>query len=480
MAQPFIPPCDNAIIRAEPCPRAADREIQDSRKRWVLAACVLASSMAFIDGSALTVALPALRADFEASLQGVQWVINAYVLALAALTLIGGAMADLYGRARILIAGCVVFAAASVACALAPSIDALIAARLAQGIGAALVTPASLALIGETYPEEERGAAIGVWASASALTTAGGPLLGGWLTVEFGWEAVFWMNPPLAAAAIAVLVWKAPPGLRKPGQLDWLGGVWLALALALLAYGLSNLSPGEGAEPEQHNASATSAFPIIFASIALLLGLFFQQRRAAHPMLAPDLFRSADFSWLNLATLLMYAGLSLMFFLVPFQMIEDRGLSPTLVGLTFLPFTLCVGLLSRYAGHAADRFGARPVMMTGAGLAAFGLAGLSVFIQQTLVIGVLIPMTIIGLGFAALVAPLTASVMASVTEEDTGLASGLNNTASRVAQLIGVAAAAAIAPQAGGYGLGYAGAALLCVGGGAAFWMVRTNAAPSI
>jgi len=185
MAQPFVQPCDSGVIAAQPDPRALGREITPRRRRIVLAACVLASSMAFIDGSALTVALPKLRASFGADLASVQWVLNGYVLALAALTLIGGALADVYGKARMLGIGCAGFGLASAACVFAPSIDWLIALRVVQGASAAIVTPASLALIGATYPKPERSAAIGIWAAASALTTAGGPVLGGWLTESF-------------------------------------------------------------------------------------------------------------------------------------------------------------------------------------------------------------------------------------------------------------------------------------------------------
>jgi MFS family permease len=202
VAQPFIEPCSRGVIDAEPCPRERGREIPASRRRMVLAGCVLASAMAFVDGSVLTVALPKLRAALGADLASVQWVLNGYVLALASLTLVGGALADTYGKARMLSIGCFLFGAASIGCALAPSASWLITARVIQGIAAALLTPASLALIGATFPKDERNRAIGVWAAASALTTAGGPVLGGWLVETFGWQAVFWINPPLAVVAI--------------------------------------------------------------------------------------------------------------------------------------------------------------------------------------------------------------------------------------------------------------------------------------
>jgi MFS family permease len=196
MAQPIVEPCSRGLITAQPCPRELGRETSPRQRSMVLAGCVLASSMAFIDGSALTVALPKLRAALGADLASVQWVLNGYMLALASLTLVGGALADAHGKARMLSIGCILFGAASIGCALAPSAGWLVAARVLQGVAAALLTPASLALIGATYPKDERNRVIAVWAAASALTTAAGPVLGGWLTETFGWQAVFWVNPP--------------------------------------------------------------------------------------------------------------------------------------------------------------------------------------------------------------------------------------------------------------------------------------------
>jgi MFS family permease len=245
VAQPFVEPCSRGIIASEPCPRELGRETSPRRRRTVLAACVLASSMAFIDGSALTVALPRLRADFGADLASVQWVLNAYVLALASLTLIGGALADAHGKARMLAVGCILFGLASAACALAPSADWLIAARAVQGIAAAIVVPASLALIGATYPRDERNRAVGIWAAASALTTAGGPVLGGWLTDTFGWPSVFWINPPLALVAAGILVAFAPQDHRESRQFDVIGAAILAAALGALAWAFSQIGPSE-------------------------------------------------------------------------------------------------------------------------------------------------------------------------------------------------------------------------------------------
>ncbi len=330
----------------------------------VLTACIVASSMAFIDGSVLTVALPRLREDFGADLASVQWVLNGYVLALASLTLIGGALADVYGRARMLAVGCVVFGLASIACALAPSVGFLIAARVVQGMAAAVVTPASLALIGAIFPREERNQAIGVWAAASALTTAGGPILGGWLTERFGWPLVFWINPPLAVVAVGLLLAFAHQDRREARRFDVVGAVILAGSLGVLAWALSQIGPSEPGA----TSAAPAAVPLAFAGVAVLGGVAAYavwERKSDHAMTPPRLWANRAFVGLNLATLLIYAGLSLMFFLLPFDLIERRGLSATEAGLALLPFTLGVGFLSSVFGRLADKIGTRTMLIAG-------------------------------------------------------------------------------------------------------------------
>src|SRR5262245_10947500 len=315
MAQPFAEPCSRGVIAAEPCPRELGREITPSRRRMVLVACVLASSMALIDGSALTVALPKLKAALDADLASVQWVVNGYVLALAALTLIGGALADAYGQARMLALGCLLFGAASATCALAPSVAWLIVARIAQGVAAAIVAPASLALIGATYPRAERNRAIGVWAAASALTTAGGPILGGWLTETFGWQFVFWINPPLALAAAPLLAAYATDDRRETRRFDVAGAAILAVALATLAWALSQI----GSSELQATAVASAKGSTIAAAAGFgLLGLVayaWWEHVSTHPMTPPRLVENRPFLGLNLATLMIYASVSIMFFL---------------------------------------------------------------------------------------------------------------------------------------------------------------------
>ena len=459
MAQPFVEPCSRGIIDAEPCPRELGREIPRRHRRMVLTACVLAFSMAFIDGSALTVALPRLRAAVGADFASVQWVLNGYVLALASLTPIGGALADTYGKARMLALGCVLFGAASIACALAPSIAWLIAARVVQGTAAALLTPASLALIGATYPKAERNRAIALWAAASSLTTAGGPVLGGWLTETLGWQAVFWINPPIAGAAVGLLWAFAPKDRLEPRRFDIVGAAIIAAAIGALAWALSQIG--------QPASQSSDAAIVLVAALGLvgLVAYVFWERTSDHPMTPPRLAQNRMFFGLNVATLLIYTGLSIMFFLVPFDLVDRRGLPSTDAGLVFLPFTLGVGLLSRLFGRLADAIGPRVMLIVGPAGAALAYIWLALSHDSSLTAGVLSPMALLGVSFAVLVAPLTASVMSSVKQADEGLASGINNTASRVAQLAGVAMAAGLGTIVSGYQVALFAAAAASVAG---------------
>ncbi|MEH2512574.1 EmrB/QacA subfamily drug resistance transporter [Nitrobacteraceae bacterium AZCC 1564] len=465
-AQPFVERCYLSIIDAEPCPRELGREASPRCRRMVLAACVLASSMAFIDATALPVALPRLRTDLGADLTSVQWVLNGYMLALASLTLIGGALADVYGKARMLALGCVLFGLASAACALAPSPAWLIAARVAQGTAAAIVTPASLALIGATYPRVERNRAIGVWAAASALATAGGPVLGGWLTQTFGWPFVFWINPPLALVAVGILLLFAPKDGRIQRRFDVIGAAILASAIGTLTWVLSQIGPSEAHAAPGTPARSGTVLTIVGGLGVVGLAVYaFWERRTEHPMTPPRLVENRAFLGLNVATLMIYAGVSIMFFLLPFDLIDRRALSSTDAGLAFLPFTLGVGLLSGVFGGLADKIGARAMLIVGPAGAALAYVWMALGQEESLMLGVIGPMTLLGLSFAALVAPLTASVMSSVDQADEGLASGINNAASRIAQLAGVALAAGVASFVSGYEVGLAVAAATSIGG---------------
>ena len=466
MTQPLIDPCARGVIDAQPCPRMQRREQPALRRRIILAACVVSSSMAYIDGSVLTVSLPALRTAFATDLATVQWVINGYVLALAALTLIGGALADTYGKSRILLIGCFFFGAASAACALSGSIGWLIGLRLLQGAAAALVTPASLALIGVTYAEDERIGAIGIWAAATSLTTAAGPVLGGWLTEQFGWPAVFLINPPLAIIAVALLVKSAPTDQLEIRRFDIVGAAIIAVALGVLAWALSELGHSE------IHANGSFAFDarittLLVLGIAGIGGYAIWERVTDHPMTPPELARNHDFVGLNLATLLIYSGLSIAFFLLPFELVDHPA------GLVFLPFSLGVGLLSPYFARFADKIGARAMLVVGSIGAGIAYLWMAIAHDRSLAIGIIVPQIFLGISFAVLVVPLTASVISSVASSDEGLASAINNAASRVAQLVGVAVAAGLGALMFGYQLGLAVAAAASAAGALAMATVR-------
>lgn len=431
-----------------------------------LAASIFASSLAFIDGTVLTVALPALRKDLAADYALLQWVMNGYVLALAALTLIGGALSDRYGHARMLSLGCLLFSFASAACALAPDIGWLIAARIAQGISAALVAPASLALIGATFPRKERSAAIGVWAAASAIAAGFAPVLGGWLTETFGWRSIFWINPPVGLLAI-VLLYFAPKDRLEHRRFDLAGAFILALALAAIAYALGQIGPGEkGMEAPR---AATPVILSVAIAGMLLLGLYaFWQKTTDHPLTPPRLLKNEPFVGLNLATTGIYGALSVGFFLLPFEMIDRRGLTATDAGLIFLPFTAALGLLSRYFGKLADRYGPRLFLIAGSLGCAAAFAWFAVGQGLPTWAGIFTPVCLLGFSMSVLVAPLTSAVMSSVRDADEGLASGVNNAASRIASLLGVALAAGLATFSSSYMLGMFAAAIMAAFGAVA------------
>jgi EmrB/QacA subfamily drug resistance transporter len=424
-----------------------------------LAASIFASSLAFIDGTVLTVALPALRKDLATDYALLQWVMNGYVLALAALTLIGGALSDRYGHARVLAIGCILFAITSAACALAPDIGWLIAARTAQGISAALVAPASLALIGATFPKKERSAAIGIWAAASAIAAGFAPILGGWLTETLGWRSIFWINPPVALLALALLYFAPKDRLEKRG-FDLIGAFVLALALAAVAYALGQIGPGEKGI-EAPRASVSVIIFTALAGIALLGAYAFWQTKTDHPLTPPRLLKNEPFVGLNLATLGIYGALSLGFFLLPFEMIDRRGLTATDVGLLFLPFTAALGLLSRYFGKLADRHGPRGALIVGPLGCGVAFAWFALGQSLPTWLGIFAPVCLLGLSMAVLVAPLTAAVLSCVKDADEGLASGVNNAASRIAALLGTALAAGLATFPASYMLGMFAAAMM-------------------
>jgi EmrB/QacA subfamily drug resistance transporter len=402
-----------------------------TRPALVLAATVIASAMAFIDGSVVTIALPAMQAELQADFQQLQWVVNAYTLPLGALILVGGGIGDRVGRKRVFVAGILVFAAASLICAAACSVGLLIGGRALQGIGAAFLVPQSLAIISASFPREVRGRAIGVWAAASAITTALGPPIGGFLIDVLTWRVAFWINLPLCVAALW-LTFRYVPESRDEnatGGLDWAGSALAVLALGALTYGLTSLSDGT----PQRGAIA-AAFAIGAVGVLAFWGV---ERRAANPIMPFELFRSRPFLVANVATVFLYGALTAVLFLLPFDLIERRGMAASSVGMLLLPFGLIIGLLSRYAGGLSDRHGPRLFLALGSLLVGIGAGWLALGVANIWT-GVLAPILLMALGMAAVVSPLTTVVMNSAPDHRSGAASGINNAASRVAGLLAI------------------------------------------
>ena len=423
-------------------------EVDAGARRLVLVASVLGSSAAFVLSSVVNVALPAIQADLGATAATMQWVVNAYLLPLAALLLVGGALGDRVGRTRAFAWGLAVVAAATVACALAPSAGALVGARAAQGVGAALLIPGSLALLRTFFPPEERGRAIGTWAGAAALTSAAGPLFGGVLVDGPGWRWVFAAVVPLAVGAWALAAFRLPETPREGADapLDLPGAALAAAGLGALVFGLVRQGEAGWAAP-----SVWAGVAVGVAGLALFV---WRERTAPAPMLPLGLFRSAAFSGANALTVLLYLALGALSFLLPYLLIGVHGYSATAAGAAFLPFTLLMGALSRTVGGQIERFGARRMLTVGPAIAAVGIAlfalpGTGGSYWTTF----FAPMAVLGLGMAVAVAPLTTVVMDAVPDAEAGTASGVNTAASRLAQLLAVTALGAVALGVYGSGL---------------------------
>jgi EmrB/QacA subfamily drug resistance transporter len=405
-------------------------------KTWVLTAATLGSTLAFVDGSVVNVALPKIESELGATFAAMQWVINAYTLCMSALLLVGGAAADQFGRRRMFVIGVSVFTVASLLCGCAPNAPALIAARALQGVGAALLVPCALALIGAAFDEHERGAAIGVWSGASAIAAGVAPLLGGALVDHASWRAIFLINPLLALPTLWITLRRVPES-RDPNAapgVDWPGALLAFAGLGGLVYGLI-ASSGLGWQ----NPRVAAAL----AAGALLLVAFVIVERGSHaPMMPLELFRSRVFSGINLLTLLLYGALGGAFFFLPFLLIQARGFSATAAGGAYLPFTIVLGVLSRWSGGLLDRVGARGPLIVGPALTAVGFVLLA---NAAAYRGTLAAMTVLGLGMAITVAPLTTTVINSVPAHRTGVASGINNAVASLGSLLLIAILGSVA-----------------------------------
>ena len=404
------------------------------KRRWTLIATILASAMTFIDGTVVNVALPALQADLHATITDVQWVVEAYALFLGALILVGGSMGDQLGRKRVFLAGVAFFTASSVLCGVATSSRVLIIGRALQGIGAAFLVPGSLSIISATFDDAERGRAIGTWSGFSAITTAIGPVIGGWLIQHVSWRAAFFVNVPLAAIVLflSLRFMDESKDPSRTGKLDWIGALLGVVGLGGIVLGLLEWPPLGPGHP-----LVIGSLLIGVVGVALLIVV---ERRVANPMLPFHLFRSRTFTLANVLTLLLYGALGVVFFLLPLELIQVQHYTATEAGAALVPLAVIMFALSRWAGGLVNRVGARIPLTIGPALASVGIAlfarsGTADSYWTTIFPAV----CLLGFGMTITVAPLTTAAMGAVETQHSGVASGINNAVSRVAGLLTIA-----------------------------------------
>lgn len=446
-----------------------------STGRAVLAAAIVGSSMTFMDGTVVNVALPVLRERLHATAAQVQWIVEAYMLFLASLILLGGALGDRWGRRRVFAAGVALFAAASAWCGMTPNVEQLIVARGVQGIGAALLVPGSLALISANFSKRNRGRAIGTWAAFTAIASGVGPIVGGWLVQAVSWRWIFFLNLPLALVVLAVTWWRVPESRDEssPLRLDLAGAVLATLGLFGLVFGLieggsSGFSGGRVLLSLAFGAAGLVAFAVVEA-------------RRREPMVPPALFRSRTFAGANLLTLFLYCALGATMFVLPFNLIQVHKYSVVEAAAALLPFVAVMSLLSRWSGGLMDRYGSRLPLTVGPLIAACGFALFTRAAHGGGYWSAVFPaVLVLSLGMAVTVAPLTTAVMTSVDESRAGLASGINNAVSRLAALLAVALAGVVTGgsfQTGLIRVGWMAAALAVASSLSAVWLVQPHVA---
>ncbi len=422
-------PCDGTLVPDS----QAISGCSLSLGRWILAATILASSMAFIDSTVVNVAIPTLQTAFRATIVEVQWVVESYGLTLSALILAGGALGDLFGRRLVFLSGVIVFAGASAACGLAPSILALVVARSVQGIGAALLIPGSLAIISASFDEKARGKAIGTWSGFTAITMAFGPVLGGWLIEHGSWRWAFFLNVPLAVAVLAISLWRVPESRGASARrIDWIG-------TSLVTFGLGGVVTAF-LESAKLGWSSFLVVGSLIAGVVCLILFVAVELRTTSPLVPPELFKSRSFLGANLLTLVLYAAIGIFFFLFPTNLIRLHGYSATAAGAAALPMILLMFFLSPWSGSLVSRVGGK-VPLTGGPLIVAAAFTLFAFLPAGASYWTTIfpSFLILGFGMTVTVAPLTTVMMASVEQNHAGAASGINNAVARVAGVLAIA-----------------------------------------